>query len=175
MANLVYGQDFKGHLSGSFGVLNPKIRIQYEKPLQAKASWGANFNYYFVNWKGPMIEPFARVYLKGKDTGMKEGFFGQGKLIYGNLSNVDFDQYSDILANKRWSTYGVGVSMGYKFLVGEHFTIESLFGFRYTTPPVYRYVNDDFEAQWATVVESTAWYLTTGLPLDMQVKFGYQF
>jgi len=35
-------QSFKGHASGTFGILNAKIRVQYEIPLGNKFSAGAN-------------------------------------------------------------------------------------------------------------------------------------
>ena len=30
--SIVYSQNFKGHASGTFGILNAKIRLQYEIP-----------------------------------------------------------------------------------------------------------------------------------------------
>jgi hypothetical protein len=172
--NCSYSQNFTGHASGTFGILNGKIRLQYENPLKDRASFGANLNYYLVNWKGPVLEPFIRIY--GKKDGNEEGFFGQAKLIYGNLSTVDFDdQYVE---NKRWSTFGFGMSFGYKFLLAKHFTIEPLMGFRILSPPVYRYTDayyNDPNSEGLAIGESIGWYLTTGLPFDFQLKFGYQF
>ncbi len=91
ITGLSYAQDFKGHASGTFGILNGKVRVQYEMPLESRASYGMNMNYYLVNWTGPVFEPFIRIY--GKKDGNAEGFLGQAKLIYGNLSTLDYDLY----------------------------------------------------------------------------------
>jgi hypothetical protein len=160
-------QGLKGHVSAGFGILNGKVRLQYEHPLKERASFGLNVNYYLVNWKGPLIEPFIRLY--GKKDGNGEGFFGQFKLGYGNLSVLELDK--QYVTNKRWNTFGGGIDLGYKFLIKNHFTIEPLFGLRLYTPPVYNYEND----QASTVAEGVGWYLTTGMPFDFQLKFGYQF
>jgi hypothetical protein len=170
MTGLTYAQNFKGHASGTFGILNAKIRAQYEMPLKDRASFGINMNYYLVNWTGPVLEPFIRLY--GKRDGNAEGFFGQVKLIYGNLSTLDFD--SGYYTNQRFSTYGFGMDFGYKFLIGDHFTIEPLLGFRLLSPPVYRY-DDSYYNDALSIGEDVAWYVTTGFPLDYQLKFGYQF
>jgi hypothetical protein len=170
---LTFAQDFEGHASGTFGILNGKVRVQYEMPLEDRASFGLNMNYYLVNWTGPVFEPFMRIY--GKKDGNGEGFFGQAKLIYGNLSTIDFDLYDGALENKRWSTFGFGLNCGYKFLLNKNFTIEPLFGIRVLSPPVYRYASGVDEDYWEGIGEDIGWYLTTGFPLDIQVKFGYQF
>jgi hypothetical protein len=172
-SSISFAQKFKGHISGTAGFLNAKVRLQYEAPLKDRASFGANLNYYFVNWTGPVIEPFIRIY--GKRDGNAEGFFGQFKLIYGNLSTLNFDLYNNALENKRWSTFGAGINCGYKFLLWKHFTIEPMAGFRFLTPPVYRYQDGVDESLYTGIGEGIGWYLTTGLPLDFQLKFGYQF
>lgn len=162
-----YAQDFKGHVSGTFGILNPKIRLQYEHPIQQRFSIGANLNYYMVNWTGPVIEPFARLY--NKKDGCKEGFFLQGKLIYGNLKA--FEELADVSV-QRWSTFGLGVGTGYKFLIGKAFTIEPYFGVRFLSGPSYEIYEPTGGAE---IGETIGWYITTGFPLDFQLKFGYQF
>lgn len=163
-------ESMNGNVSATFGILNPKLRLQYERPLKKRASYGINANYYLVNWTGPTFEPFIRIY--GKKDGNVEGFFSQFKLIYGNLSVLDYN--SQYFVNKRWSTYGCGINFGYKFLLGKHFTIEPLMGFRFLSPPVYRYT-PDWYANGEAVGESIGWYITTGLPFDLQVKYGFQF
>ncbi len=171
-ANLSSAQDFKGHVSTSFGIINPKWRVQIEFPVNDRASMGIAANYYFINWSGPTLEPFFRLYSR---SGNDSGFFGQAKLIYGNLSTLDFDLYEGALENKRWSTFGIGFSAGYKFLLGDHFTIEPLAGFRFLSPPVYRYKTGYDEDFYTGIGEGIGWYLTTGFPMDIQIKFGYQF
>lgn len=167
ISSISYGQNFKGHVSTGFGILNGKVRLQYEHPLKERASFGINVNYYLVNWKGPLFEPFIRLY--GKKDGNGEGFFGQFKLGYGNLSVLETNKA--YVTNSRFSTFGGGIDLGYKFLIKNHFTIEPLFGVRFYTPPVYNYAND----QVTGVAEGVGWYLTTGMPFDFQLKFGWQF
>ncbi len=169
--NGINSQSFQGTLTGSFGIINPKIRIQAELPLNNNASYGLNLNYYLVNWKGPILEPFMRIY--GKNQGNREGFFGQFKLIYGNLTTLNFKLYENYISNRRWSTFGAGLAGGYKFVIKNKFVIEPLIGFRFLTPPVYNYINGDNSL--GVVFEGATWYLTTGLPLDFQLKLGYQF
>jgi hypothetical protein len=162
---LIYAQNFKGHVSGTYGRVNEKIRLQFELPIDSQVSYGINMNYYFINWKGPVVEPFIRVYRK-KD-GNAEGFYGQAKLIYGNLSPLDSVFLGGAIVNERWSTYGVGLGCGNKFLFAKHFTIEYLVGARILSPPPR---GDDFYR-----FGQIGWYLSTGLPIDFQLKVGYQF
>ena len=164
---------FNGNVSGTFGVLNGKVRLQYERPFKDRASYGINVNYYMVNWTGITGEPFIRIY--GKNDGNAEGFFGQAKLIYGNLSNMSYGSHNGAIENKRWSTFGFGLNFGYKFLLSNKFTIEFLSGLRILSPPVYKYKDGVNEDNAMAITEGIGWYLTTGFPLDFQLKFGFQF
>ena len=143
------------------------MRLQCELPLGDKFSYGANLNYYFVNWTGPVIEPFARFYISNNDN--ESGFFFQGKAMYGNLAYTTISNTS----KTRFSTYGFGLGCGYKILAGSSFTVEPLIGYRILTPPH----NGDAEGLLTPdqTGEDIAWYLTTGLPFDFQLKFGMQF
>ncbi len=165
-------QSFKGHYSGTIGIVNTKLRLQYEAPYKDGSSIGVNMNYYLVNWVGPVFEPFMRLY--GKKHGNAEGFFGQGKLMVGNLSTLDYDLYYGALKNKRWVTIGLGLGLGYKHLIKEKYTIEPYFGVRYLTSPVYRYSTGYNQSLYSNIGEDVAWTLTTGFPIDFQFKFGYQ-
>jgi hypothetical protein len=168
LVTMSQAQNWKGNGSVGFGILNPKVRFQYEMPLNSKITVGANANYYFVNWKGFIIEPFARIYGK---SGNNEGFFGQFKLGYGNLGVLENEL---IITNvKRWSTFGGGLGCGYKFLVGSHFTIEPYFGVRLYTGPSYALYNDVLDG--ASIGEAIGWGVTTGLPIEFNWKVGYQF
>ena len=73
-------------ISGSFGILNPKLRVQYEHVIGDAASVGVNTNIYFVNWKGPRVEGFFRYYF-GRD-GNESGLFMQAKGGFGILTNA---------------------------------------------------------------------------------------
>ncbi|HTO16120.1 MAG TPA: hypothetical protein VLZ83_10125 [Edaphocola sp.] len=173
LSSLTYAQNFEGNISGTLGIVNFKARIQFEIPIQERASFGMNMNYYFLNWTGPVLEPFIRIY--GKRDGNMEGFFGQAKLIYGNLSTLNYDLYGGALENRRWSTFGFGFNFGYKFLIGKQFTIEPLTGLRLLSPPIYRFKSGYYEDDYAGIGEAIGWYFTTGFPLDFQLKFGFQF
>ena len=157
-------QDFKGHASGTFGILNAKIRLQYELPIGSKYSTGANLNYYMVNWKGPIIEPFLRLY--AGDNNESGGFF-QVKAGYGNLTTLPEMNST----SARWSTFGGGVAWGYKYVRPSGFTIEPLIGLRLYSTPKYNESTDEFE----NLGEDIGWAVTTGFPVDFQLKFGYQF
>ncbi len=158
-----YAQNFKGHTSVTLGLINTKVRIQYEMPLKDRASYGINMNYYLQNWKGPLFEPFIRIYRKKE--GNAEGAFAQAKLIYGNLAKNSYNEFGN-LEDKRSSIYGFGLNGGYKYLIGKHFTIEPLVGLRLLTSPSNLGKGLGSELDW---------YLVTGIPIDFQLKFGYQF
>jgi hypothetical protein len=172
-SNMIAAQEFKGNVSGTIGIVNTKIRLQYELPIKQSASTGININYYFIDWTGPVFEPFIRGY--GKRNGNTKGFFGQFKLIYGNLKTRE-EPYPDAFLNKRWSTYGFGLSCGYKILINNKFTFEPLIGFRLLSSPAYKckpgysYDCDEMRSNY-----QQEWLLSTGFPLDFQLKFGIQF
>jgi hypothetical protein len=165
-------QNWEGNLSGTVGLLNFKVRIQYELPIGEKYSTGANLNYYFVNWTGPLIEPFFRVY--AKKHGNYEGWFLQGKLGYGNLKSLDeYFEFDPNYTSKRWSTFGGGVAIGNKFFITDKLTIEPLMGLRLYSPQNFNKKEYDIYDDY--VWEDLSWGLTTGFPLDLQIKIGYQF
>jgi hypothetical protein len=168
--SLIYSQSWEGNVSGTVGLINTKIRVQYEMPIGEQFSTGANLNYYFVNWTGPLIEPFFRIY--SKNHGNYKGWFLQAKLGYGNLKSLD--EYFELDPNytaKRWSTFGGGVAVGNKFFISDKLTIEPLLGLRIYSAPNFN--DDDYDLE--SVGEDIGWGLTTGFPLDLQIKIGYQF
>lgn len=159
---LTHAQEFKGNVSGTVGILNSKVRLQYEIPIESRGSLGVNVNYYLINWKGPVFEPFLRFY--NKKNGNSKGPFWQAKLIYGNLSTLNYNNNGSVFTKPKWPTYGFGINYGNKFLSGKHFTVEYLSGIRFLTAPVYGDLED-----------IANWYMSTGFPIDFQLKFGYQF
>lgn len=160
-------QDWKGNLSGTFGILNAKIRIQYEKPIGDQYTVGANLNYYMVNWEGPIIEPFARIYVG--DSNQSGGFF-QAKVGYGNLTSLPYMNST----SSRWSTFGGGAAWGYKYVRSGGFSIEPIIGLRYYSAP-----NENIDLNSSNgaeqLGEDIGWFITTGFPVEFQLKFGYQF
>ena len=172
-SKMIAAQEFKGNVSGTIGIINPKIRFQYELPIKKIASTGMNMNYYFTYWTGPVFEPFIRVY--GKKYGNAKGFFGQFKLIYGNLKTIEAP-YPDAFSNKRWSTYGFGIHCGYKILIDNNFTIEPLIGLRLLSQPVYKCKpGNSVDCDEMRSGYQSEWFLSTGFPIDFQLKFGFQF
>ena len=174
-------------VSGSFGILNPKLRLQYEHGIGDQASAGANINIYFVNWKGPRAEGFFRYYF-GQD-GNEKGLFMQAKGGFGILTNawdgadLYFDYNGtryDIFESKTWTTIGGGIAFGGKIVRPSGFVFESHIGYHFWSPP-NNYSSDYdsyygfYTASFANAAEAIGWYLTTGFPLDIQMKFGYQF
>jgi hypothetical protein len=156
-----HAQNFKGHISTTLGIINPKYRIQCEVPITNYISSGVNMNYYLFFWKGPIFEPFVRLY-----DGNDKGQFIQAKLMYGNLSSYSEPNVSnELLDGKRWSTYGFGIGYGYKYLLGKHFTIEPLTGLRFLSRPPKSAMGDN----------PLLWQISTGLMWDLQIKFGLQF
>jgi len=174
-------------ISGSFGILNPKLRVQYEHGLGDAASVGANVNFYLVNWKGPRIEGFFRYYF-GRD-GNESGLFMQAKGGFGILTHVwDGDelyftylgQQYDYYDSKTWTTVGGGIAFGGKVVGRSGFLFESHIGYHFWSPPTTNYSSGynnyySLAAAGATIAETLGWYLTTGFPIDIQMKFGYQF
>lgn len=166
-------QKFENSFSGSFGLINSKFRVQFEKPIKNSGSFGINLNYYLNNWTGPVFEPFVRIYRAKK--GNKEGLFGQFKLSYGNLRTINFEKSEYILFNRRWSTFGAGIAGGYKYLINNKFIVEPLVGLRFLKGPTYRFASGNLYNYSSATLELIDWQLTTGSLVDFQLKLGYQF
>ncbi|MFM7218439.1 MAG: hypothetical protein ACKO1U_10500 [Bacteroidota bacterium] len=164
---------FRYHLSGTFNPFNPKLTAQLELPIKTRMSYGVAMSYYFINWEGPMAQPFLRLY--GKRKGNAMGSFLQFKLMYGYLTTLDYEDYNGALLNERWHTFGVGLAYGYKFRVNDYLTIEPMVGVRLLTPPYYIYDENVDESLYASIAEGVVWYITSGSPLDLSVKLGVQF
>jgi hypothetical protein len=165
-------QHFNGSLTVGYGYFNEKVRLQYEHPLNNRLTVGGNVNYYLVNWKGPIIEPFFRFYNK---SGNEDGFFGQVKLGYGNLTTAYAADEAQYVINKRMNTFGAGLGYGYKYLFDDRFVFETFLGVRY-----YSYTPTQFNDQYYSLfdvesIKSVVWYLTTGLPVEANFRIGYQF
>ncbi|MBU3676881.1 MAG: hypothetical protein FGM54_06855 [Chitinophagaceae bacterium] len=160
-------QSFKGNFSGMIGIPNVKVRIQYEHPISNLGSVGLNTNYHFFNWRGPMVEPFGRLY--AKKHGNIKGGFGQLKFCYGNFSYYEESGSSWYNQNNgRFSVFGMGLGGGYKFLVAPHVTIEPYGGLRIISGPPEESAN-------LGAYERLGWYFWTGFPLELHAKLGYQF
>lgn len=165
-------QHFTGSITAGYGYLNEKVRLQYEHPLNNRLTVGGNVNYYLQNWKGPIVEPFFRFYNK---SGNEEGFFGQVKVGYGNLTTVYATKDEPFVLNKRMNTFGAGLGYGYKYLYDDRFVFETYIGFRY-----YTYTPTEYSAQYYSMynvegIKTLVWHISTGLPVEANFKIGYQF
>lgn len=184
---LTNAQDFKGAASGSLGLINFKIRLQYEQPLNEHFSYGLNTNLRFMTFKGVQFEPFFRLY--NKKMGNTEGFFLQGKASLGFFKHNNDVSYYGSLEKPGFTAGGGGIGLGYKILFGgsknkgEGFIIEPYLGIKLAFTNAFNENNVDItidtgddEYYYEDIdAEAIRWVATVGFPLEINVKFGYQF
>ena len=164
----VFGQGFKGNISVAAGIINAKIRSQFEYPIKNRGSFGLNLSYYFIPiWRGPVFEPFIRLY--AKKNGNEQGFLFQFKACYGILTN------NENSVKMRGTTGGFGLGIGYKYLVNKHFTVEQTLGIRFLTAPNMVYFGPASTPNKPINIDAALWYLSSGFPIEYNLKFGYQF
>jgi len=176
-------------VTAGMGLLNTKVRVQLEHGFNDNMSTGANLSYYMVNWKGPRLEGFYRIYFSDDN---ERGMFAQAKAGAGLFSNVwDGDDltfsYTDINGNlvnadvydsNSWMTVGGGIAFGGKITTRGGFVFETTLGYHFWTPPLENYSDEynNYYASAASAVETIGYYVVgPGFPLDMQVKFGFNF
>lgn len=166
----VNAQDYRS-VAATVGLINSKVRVQYEHQIKDRITVGGQLTYYLVNWSGPKLEVFGRLY--SKNSTVEEGFFLQGKVGYGNLSVLEGDE--EFLATKRWSTFGLGAAYGWKHMFNEKFGIETLAGLHFYSSPNYsEKTYDNTGDNIVGVFKDTSWFATTGLPVDFQLKLVYK-
>ena len=171
-------------VTAGMGLLNTKIRVQLEHGFNDNMSTGANLSYYMVNWKGPRLEGFYRIYFSDDN---EKGLFAQAKAGAGLFSYVwdgddlTFTDYSgnsyDVYDSNRWMTFGGCIAFGGKITTRGGFVFETTLGYHFWTPPLENYSDeyDDYVTA-ANAVETIGYYVVgPGFPLDMQVKFGFNF
>ena len=177
-------------LTAGIGLLNPKLRVQFEHGLNSNTSTGANLTYYMVNWKGPRLEGFYRIYFSNDN---ENGLFAQGKAGVGLFTNVfddgddltfvyyddNFNELSgDIYESNNWMTFGAGVAVGYKFTSNGGFVFESTLGYQFWSGPPDNYTLEYlmYYDDYYSLGETIGYYLVgPGFPLDLQFKFGFNF
>ena len=171
-------------LTAGMGLLNTKVRVQLEHGFNYNMSTGANLSYYMVNWKGPRLEGFYRIYF-GDDN--ERGMFAQAKAGAGLFSNVwDGDDLTftsngttyDVYDSNSWMTVGGGIAFGGKITTTGGFVFETTLGYHFWTPPTNQYTSeyDDYYDDALNAFETVGYYVVgPGFPLDMQVKFGFMF
>ena len=172
------------------GFLNAKVRVQFEHGFSDMHSTGVNLGYYFVNWTGPRLEGFYRIYFGGDN---EKGMFmqtsaGAGMFSYAlddddlTFSSIDpitgvvttYDRYN---SNGSWMTAGGGIAFGGKMTTNGGFVFESTLGYHFWTPPPSNYSSDyDLYAATSDAVEMLGYYVVgPGFPLMFQVKLGFNF
>jgi hypothetical protein len=172
-------------VTAGMGLLNAKIRVQLEHGFNNNMSTGANLSYYMVNWKGPRLEGFYRIYFSDDN---EKGMFVQAKAGAGLFSNVwdgddlTFTDYNgityDVYESNTWMTVGGGIAFGGKITTRGGFVFETTLGYHFWTPPLDNY-SDDYDNYYSSsinAVETIGYYVVgPGFPIDMQVKFGFNF
>ena len=171
-------------VTAGMGLLNAKIRVQLEHGFNNNMSTGANLSYYMVNWKGPRLEGFYRIYFSDDN---EKGMFVQAKAGAGLFSNVwDGDDLTftdngityDVYESNTWMTVGGGIAFGGKITTRGGFVFETTLGYHFWTPPLDNY-SDDYDNYYSSsinAVETIGYYVVgPGYPIDMQVKFGFNF
>ncbi len=153
------------NISATVGPINTKIRVQYEREHNEKTTYGAELTAYFLEFPGMKLEAFGRKYYKKHNC--STGLFLQAKAGIGYLSSG----LSNSEENAIWGVnIGVGVAGGYKILLGNHLTLETILGAHFYTPAAILAI-----PTYGMSTRNEWWFSTTGLPLDYQFKFGWQF
>ncbi|MDP2187938.1 MAG: hypothetical protein Q8J69_04560 [Sphingobacteriaceae bacterium] len=146
------------------------MRLQLELPIRSSASYGLNTTAYFVTWSGLVFEPFVRFYEDGYRN--DKGSFVQLKMLYGLLSSDRYAEFSSNIFRNTDPHYGAGLAAGRKYVILEHFSIEIIGGVRFLTQPKSLDFNNgtgNFNFS-----DGFVWYISNGMPIDFQVKFGIQ-
>ena len=172
-------------LTTGIGLLNAKVRVQFEHGFADMHSTGVNLGYYLVNWTGPRLEGFYRIYFGGDN---EKGMFlqasaGAGLFSYAldddglttfDYNGVTYDRYN---SDGSWMTAGGGVAFGGKATTNGGFVFESSLGYQFWSPPPPNASSDyDLYANASDAVEMLGYYVVgPGFPLMFQVKLGFNF
>ena len=173
-------------LTTGVGVLNAKVRVQYEHGFGDMHSTGVNLGYYLENWAGPRAEAFYRIYFGGdNEKGMffqASGGVGSFSYLFEGEGTFDWNgQQTNYLKSNRFLTTGGGIAFGGKMTSRGGFVFESTTGFQLWSAPGDNYTEEADE--WIAlgndidaVFENAAFYvLGPGFPLHFQIKLGYNF
>ncbi len=151
------------NISSSVGFYNNKLRLQYEKAMDKRKSFGVQINgYYGWFFYGIKADLFARLYTK-KEKNMKGGF------VQAKIGAAMFNEYQ----SNKGLVFGGGLACGYKIMIGNHLNIEPLLGLHWYNAPIWtkgepNYIDPNKDS-WHL------WYNTIGHPIDYQLKLGWQW
>jgi len=173
-------------VTAGLGLLNTKVRVQYEHGFGDMHSVGANLGLYLQLNSGQRLEGFYRIYFGGDN---EKGMFMQATAGAGMFSYVFDDDdllitdgtnflYSD--DGDKFTSFGGSIGFGGKMTSRGGFVFESTIGFQIWTPPPSNF-NDDYltanptYADFNDATNIALFYLGPGFPLRFQMKFGYNF
>lgn len=172
-------------LTAGIGLLNTKVRIQYEHGFGDMHSTGANLSLYLLGQDGQRLEGFYRIYFGGDN---EKGMFMQATAGAGIFSY--FLESSDLLINNngyylyedngdKFTSFGGSLGIGGKMTSRGGFVFETTLGFQLWTPPASNfnedYVNANPGEALGDATNVALYYLGPGFPLMFQMKFGYNF
>jgi len=172
-------------VTAGFGLLNAKVRIQYEHGFADMHSAGANLGLYLQGQNGQRLEGFYRIYFGGdNEKGMfMQASAGAGMFSYLFSSDDQFIDQSGIALYKddgeMFTTFGGSLGLGGKMTSRGGFVFESTLGFQIWTPPPSNF-NEDFVTAnpgyaFGDATNIALFYLGPGFPLMFQMKFGFNF
>jgi hypothetical protein len=172
-------------LTAGIGLLNAKVRIQYEHGFGDMHSTGANLGLYLQGNAGQRLEGFYRIYFGGDNekgmffqatagAGMFSYIFGEDDLLISDASgNFLYNDDGD-----KFTSFGGSIGMGGKVTSRGGFVFESTMGYHFWSPPPANYSSDydDFYVSTGSALETLGYYVVgPGFPLHFQIKLGYNF
>ena len=178
---ITFSASAQSSVTAGFGLLNAKVRIQYEHGFADMHSAGANLGLYLQGQNGQRLEGFYRIYFGGdNERGMfMQASAGAGMFSYffdsaDQVSINSIDLYKD--EGETFTTFGGSIGFGGKMTSRGGFVFESTLGFQIWTPPPSNF-NEDYvgldDVDDATNI--VLFYLGPGFPLMFQMKFGFNF
>ena len=172
-------------LTAGIGLLNTKVRIQYEHGFGDMHSTGANLSLYLIGQNGQRMEGFYRIYFGGDN---EKGMFMQATAGAGIFSYFLDDTDLAINSNgyylyqdngDKFTSFGGSLGLGGKVTSRGGFVFESTLGFQLWTPPASNFNEDYITNNPAeSIGEATniaLYYLGPAFPLMFQMKFGFMF
>jgi hypothetical protein len=178
-----YGQS--NSVTAGIGLLNTKVRIQYEHGFGDMHSTGANLSLYLIGQNGQRLEGFYRIYFGGDN---EKGMFMQATGGVGIFSYFLDDADLTINSNgfylyedngDKFTSFGGSLGLGGKMTSRGGFVFESTIGFQLWTPPASNFNEDYINANPNQIIGDATnialYYLGPAFPLMFQMKFGYNF
>lgn len=172
-------------VTAGVGLLNTKVRVQYEHGFGDMHSTGANLSLYLLGQDGQRLEGFYRIYFGGdNEKGMfMQATAGAGVFSY-FLDDSDLALYSNGYFayednGDKFTSFGGSLGLGGKMTSRGGFVFESTLGFQLWTPPASNFNEDYVTANPGASLDDATnialYYLGPAFPFMFQMKFGYNF